>query len=733
MPHGRPRKEKPRVVARGLVNCMTQRNNIPDAVSESSTDKGDTAAALRAAAQSYVGRGWPVLTLHNPVRLAVCSCGNAGCRSVGKHPRTRNGLKDATTDSSQINDWLTRWPASNIGIRTGRESGIVVLDVDPRHAGPTSLYRLELENGKLPETVEATSGGGGSHLFFRHAGERVKNRAAIAPGLDIRADGGYIVAVPSKHESGGLYEWRIAPDALPLAPLPDWLLRLANRGGARRAADTVRTKRRIEEGQRNVTLTSIAGSLRHSGLDETAIVAALLAYNKTSCKPPLTDAEVRSIARSVTRYPAGTGECKTAGLIKTLADAISSKEKFAQDTSGRLYYYSGGVYKPDAEVRVRQQVKAFLEEWKETRKWSSTLAEEVVEYIRIDSPSLQERPPLDILNVENGLLVTDTFRLMSHTPEFLSCVQLPVRFDEMATCPTWEKFVDGVFPRDARELAWEVMAWLMTPDTSIQKALLLLGDGENGKSVFLRAIRAFLGRNNVASESLHRLESNRFAAAQLVGKLANICSDLPSASLAGSSMFKAFTGGDYVSAEYKFKHPFSVLPFARLVFSANFLPRSNDASHAFFRRWLPVPFGRTFEPGEQIPREILDARLAGESELSGVLNRALVALRAIRSRRGLCEPQSVKNMTQEFVTLTDPIAVWLASMTGRNPSAMVTKKGLLEAYNATARREGRAVITSTALGLAIHRLLPDIGDGQRNVDGKLQWVWLGLELRCPES
>jgi putative DNA primase/helicase len=294
-------------------------------------------------------------------------------------------------------------------------------------------------------------------------------------------------------------------------------------------------------------------------------------------------------------------------------------------------------------------------------------------------------------------------------------------------CPEWQKFVAEVFPEDSQELAWEIPAWLMTPDTAIQKALLLLGDGANGKSVFLRGIRAFLGRTNVTTESLHSLESNRFALAQLDGKLANICSDLPSTRLAGSSVFKSLTGGDYLSAEYKFKPSFSILPFARLVFSGNHMPWSDDASHAFFRRWLPLRFLRTFGPSEEISREILDERLAAPSELSGVLNKALNALQKIRTR-GFSESQSVRETTEEFIKLTDPIAVWLSSTTQKNPSATVTKNALLEAYNESARRQGRPVVTSTALGLAIHRLLPEIKDAQRNIGGKQQWVWVGLEL-----
>ena len=424
----------------------------------------------------------------------------------------------------------------------------------------------------------------------------------------------------------------------------------------------------------------------------------------------------------------GSGGNADPGLIKELADAISSEHKFAQDRGGWLYRYADGVYKSDGEAHVKRMVKFLLESWSQTKRWSSGRADEVVEYLRVDSPSIWERPPLDTVNVANGLLDVETGELKPHSTDFLSPIQLPVSYDPTATCPAWEKFVSEVFPADAQELAWEVPAWLMTPDISIQKALLLLGEGANGKSVYLSALRAFLGRTNAAAESLHRLESDRFAVAQLVGKLANICPDLPSSSLSGSSMFKAITGGDDITAEYKFKQPFDFQPYSRLVFSANFLPRSNDASHAYFRRWLIVPFTHTFDESEQIPREVLDARLAAPSELSGLMNKALVAIGAIRQRRGLTEAKSVSRAGREFMRLTDPVAVWLDAMTSKHPDAMVAKQTLFEAYNASARKEGRAPITRTALSLAVKRLVPGIEEGQRKVAGVKRHVWLGIEL-----
>src|SRR5262249_38580390 len=242
--------------------------------------------------------------------------------------------------------------------------------------------------------------------------------------------------------------------------------------------------------------------------------------------------------------------------------------------------------------------------------------------------------------------------------------------DPLARCPAWDKFISEVFPGDSEAIAWEIPAWLMTPDTSIQKAILLMGDGANGKSTYLRAVLAFIGNHNSAAVSLHRLENDRFSAARLIGRLANICPDLPSTDLTSTSVFKTITRGDPLMAEYKFKDSFEFVPYARLVFSATHLPKSQDASPAFFRRWHVVPFERTFADGdpETIPSDKLDAILSDPAELSGVLNKTLEALATIRAR-GLSDSDSTNRATDEFRQATDPLAVWLDRKTILNPDA----------------------------------------------------------------
>lgn len=173
--------------------------------------------ALEQAALGYAARGWSVIA----------------AQPRGKRPIVRwKPFQSAAADEDRIRSWWRRTPDANVSIVTGEVSGLVVIDVDPRHGGDRSLAALEKRHGKLPATVESRTGGGGRHLYFAHPGAPLHNRAGFEPGLDVRGDGGCIVAPPSIHPSGRPYAWAKGrgPDDLDLASLPDWLVDLVRDG-----------------------------------------------------------------------------------------------------------------------------------------------------------------------------------------------------------------------------------------------------------------------------------------------------------------------------------------------------------------------------------------------------------------------------------------------------------------------------------------------------------------------
>ena len=176
-------------------------------------DHHDFASQTLTAALNYARCGWPVFPIVE----------------ADKKPATPHGVHDATTDASVIQPWFNNGTARNVGIATGAKSGFFVLDIDPAKGGDDALDELESQYGTLPNTVESLTGGGGRHLLFQYPGRKVRNgNNKLGPGIDIRGDGGFIVAPPSVHESGKRYawEWSSDPDNVDIAKAPDWLAEL---------------------------------------------------------------------------------------------------------------------------------------------------------------------------------------------------------------------------------------------------------------------------------------------------------------------------------------------------------------------------------------------------------------------------------------------------------------------------------------------------------------------------
>jgi hypothetical protein len=260
----------------------------------------------------YISQRWQVLPLHTIVN-GKCTCKTPSCESPGKHPYSPlvpNGSKDATTNRQTIEQWFNGKTPLNIGICAGKNSGLVLLDVDPEHGGRESLKTYP----KITDTLEVTTGSGGSHYYFRHPqNQEVRNSAGkLGPGLDVRGHHGYVVAPPSKHISGGTYKWVIDPRAVELSTCPEWIIT----SNTKQKNLNTESSQLITKGRRDNFLTSFAGTMRRRGASAKSIYAALVEENKTRCQPPLPDNDLKRIANSIAQRPPKKKEEKQKSIIK---------------------------------------------------------------------------------------------------------------------------------------------------------------------------------------------------------------------------------------------------------------------------------------------------------------------------------------------------------------------------------------------------------------------------------
>jgi hypothetical protein len=238
---------------------------------------------------------WPAMPRQKDSDDLVCGCFRLNCDSPAKHPIGRlapHGVSDATTDAARVHHWWSCRPDANIGAATG---SLVGIDIDPRHGGtPATL-------GSLPATWRAATGGGGTHLFFRATSEVRNSAGLLAPGIDIRGAGGYVVLPPSLHISGRRYAWEADPRDTPLALLPVPILQALGRQQAKATAANWRalSAGTVDEGARNQTIARFAGHLLCHYVDPCVTLELLLAWNATHCSPPLGADEVERTVNSI--------------------------------------------------------------------------------------------------------------------------------------------------------------------------------------------------------------------------------------------------------------------------------------------------------------------------------------------------------------------------------------------------------------------------------------------------
>jgi len=305
-------------------------------------------------ALEYALKDLRVFPLHSIDEAGACTCGKADCGSPGKHPRTKNGVKDATTDVEQIAAWWAKWPDANVGIATG--NGLLVLDVDTKHDGIKTIEQMEEAEGPMPETAMVLTGGGGRHYYFYlppDKREGVKNAVGIGRGLDLRFDGGYVVAPPSRHVSGRTYEWEASSELSTGYTLPPvWLLRAIHNGSSgskptkttTNPSDSLRDPDAIlagvDEGSRDVALFRYACLLRRDKITR-AQADALILKAAASCDPPFPEKDALRKVEQAWEYPS-----EKAKLLAGETIALPAVE--AQGTNAQIKWGAIGI---EAHVR----------------------------------------------------------------------------------------------------------------------------------------------------------------------------------------------------------------------------------------------------------------------------------------------------------------------------------------------------------------------------------------------
>ena len=622
---------------------------------------------------------------------------------------------------------LRAWSWSGVGIVTGLVSGVLVLDVD----GPEG--EAELRKHGHPPTPMVRTASGGLHLYFRHPEHDVRTGIRVAPGLDVKASGGYVVAPPSVGANGRPYEWVVSTGEAELADPPEWLMRLLGPRERKGAAPAVGEQ--IPQGQRNKGLASIAGSMRRRGLGEAEILAALEVANDRRCSPPLDTAEVEKIAASVARYePAGNvvpisvnghgGAHRPAGF--NLTDLGNAERFAARHGEGVRYCYpwrkwlvwTGARWERDDAGRVHQLAKETVRaiyreasdaEDEDRRKAlakhasaseSETRIRAMVELSKSERPISPDELDADpwLLNTKTGTIDLRTGELREHRREDLITKLAPVEYDPSAAAPALEAFLERVLPgEDLRGFVQRAAGYSATGDTSEQCMFIHHGPGANGKSTFQEAVSAALGdyamRTPTETLLVKRAGGVPNDVARLKGARFVTASETEEGRRLAESLVKDLTGQDTISARFMWAEWFDFKPTHALHLSTNHKPEIRGTDAAIWRRIRLIPWAVTIPAAEQDKK--LPEKLRGE--LPGVLA-WIVRGCSEWLREGLKAPEEVRQATRAYRAEMDVLAAFLADCCQRGDGEGAFAGELWGAWKRWCEETGEQVGTQKRFG-----------------------------------
>lgn len=614
---------------------------------------------LGRAAVSYAQRGWAVFPL----------------RPRAKEPATAHGFKDATTDAAAVEAYWAAHPDANVGVACGAASGglaVIDLDVHDGADGRASLREWEDENFPLPPTVEAVTGSGGAHLLFQADGE-CRNASNAAMAVDVRGDGGYIVAPPSVHPSGGRYRWADgrSPEQMEPAKLSGSAARFVEAVRSRKMGEHLDVKQEVGKGGRNEYLFKLGCKLRAQSWEPEIIKSTLEGYNAANVRPPLSQAEMRKIIDSVLSLPEG----HSAQYDKAKADAPKPQKRapFRHNEIARELMDERGACFIDGMPAVRKANGIYECGWRAIdravieRRDDATGNDinNVRRYLDSMAPRVEQSDP-DLIAFRNGVLDLRTMELRECTGADVIANEVPHDWDPGASSDALYSVLDKISQGDETMLSnlCEIAGLCIYRNASRYAFCpVLLGGGSNGKSTYINLLRFTVGEDNVSSMQPKDI-GKRFQAAHVLGKTANLGDDIAGGYLDEEScdVLKKITTGDTLYTDVKGGNGFDFKPYCTMVFSANNFPRLADTSDGMMRRLFPVRFAARFSRSDPGFDPTIGEKLRTEEAARAMLSLAVDGLLRVRSTARLTPNDESAAISSEIMADSDTIVQWLNDM-----------------------------------------------------------------------
>jgi len=384
-----------------------------------------------------------------------------------------------------------------------------------------------------------------------------------------------------------------------------------------------------------------------------------------------------------------------------------------------FYIYKEGVYRATSDIVIGKMIKDIVGD-----KFSIHLFKEVKNSLAAETwwnPELLDQVST-FLNVQNGILDLDKLTLMSHTEPYISINQLNTKYEPNASCPKWESFLSEVLGDDPSKITiiQEFIGYSLCRHTHQEKALMLIGDGANGKSVILNVLESLFGSENVSTVPMEQFKNPNYLA-EFFGRMVNISTETNTKTTVYESTFKQLVSGEVIAAERKFCHPFKFRNTCKLIFAFNQYPRIEDRTDAFYRRILPIQFNK------QIPEAKQNKNLTEQlkNEKSGILNWCLKGYHRLLTHRIFSDSESVRQSKIDYLKENNNYVGFIEECCVVASVLSIPKNTLYSAYSDYCDENGYKPLGKSRFGKLLKKYLPDISE-DRSSESRL---WIGIGLR----
>jgi len=416
--------------------------------------------------------------------------------------------------------------------------------------------------------------------------------------------------------------------------------------------------------------------------------------------------------------------------IKTIRD----------DDRPEMWIYDKGIYIPNGVTFIKEYTKFLMGEFY-TSQFFNEIKERVIISTYIDINSFFNTNPLDWIPLENGLFNINTETLEDFTPKLIFFNKLPITYNPQAKCEKIKSFIKDItrFEEDFN-LIQEIFGFILYRDYFLEKAFMFNGKGRNGKGKLISLMEKLIGEDNKTNLSLQNL-SDRFLTENLRNKYANLGGDINNTTINETGLFKSLTGRDYVTADRKFKTPVNFVNYAKMVFSANEIPKTTDSTEGFFQRWIILDFPFQFLPQDDIDKlstkqkeivklqnpNIID-EISTEEEINGLFNWALIGLKRIRKTNTFSKAKSNQDTEEKWVRRSDSCKAFIMDHVSEDYEDYVTKQEFSLFYSKYCKKYKLKTLDNRWIKECLATEI-GIGDARINTGSEREHVWKGINLK----